>query len=99
MSDRSAVEAVLTGSADGEKAPLNNGDEPQLTADQICEQIDFIGGKITEVSIFNLPVQGRRAGRVGSSGALSVVLLQLGSRTWTSRAPASYLFCYKVSNL
>jgi len=73
MSDRSAVEATLNGGADGEKAPLNNGDEPQMTADQICEQMDFIGGKITEVSIFMMPVQGWRAGRVSSSAALSVV--------------------------
>ena len=51
MSDHSAVEATLKGDGQGsESVPLTGGEQPG-TAAEIMARMDFIGGKITEVSI------------------------------------------------
>lgn len=50
MEDISAIETLLKASGADAHQPLNN-EEEQPSATKIMEDMNFIGGKITEVSI------------------------------------------------
>jgi len=58
MSDHSAVEKLLkaSGKDDSENEPLTGKDAPR-TASQIMASMDFIGGKITEVSTHEMQLK------------------------------------------